>query len=158
MAAVTFPANLGGDGNTYSDDADPNTGLDNGGHRARFVPALGQALAMASTARDKAAAAASSEASASASASSAASDAAQTMSDRNATSADAAAAANSASAAGSSATSANNSLLALGDVLANGIGAFSVDANGDLNVSWNEPTVDDITINADGDLIVTYPA
>lgn len=47
MAEVTFPEELGGDGNTYSDDANPNTGLAAGGHRTRFVPALGQALAMA---------------------------------------------------------------------------------------------------------------
>lgn len=32
-------------GNTYSDDADPDTGLANGGHRTRFIPALSDALA-----------------------------------------------------------------------------------------------------------------
>lgn len=40
MASVTFPVELGGDGNTYSDDDNPNTGLGNDGHRQRFVPCL----------------------------------------------------------------------------------------------------------------------
>lgn len=34
--SATFPLT----GNTYTDDSDPNTGLDGGGHVARFVPAL----------------------------------------------------------------------------------------------------------------------
>lgn len=54
MAQVTFPPELGGDGKTYSDDSNPTTGMGNGGHRTRFVPALGQSLAMATTARNKA--------------------------------------------------------------------------------------------------------
>ena len=40
MASVTFPVELGGDGNTYSDDDNPTTGLGNDGHRQRFVPCL----------------------------------------------------------------------------------------------------------------------
>ncbi|MBL1267658.1 MAG: hypothetical protein COA87_007900 [Halomonas sp.] len=40
MAQVTFPEDIGGDGNTYSDDADPQTGMENGGHRLRFIPAM----------------------------------------------------------------------------------------------------------------------
>ena len=55
MAGVTFPTEYGGDGNTYTDDADPNTGLANDGHRARFVPALSNAVAMAAWAEQKAA-------------------------------------------------------------------------------------------------------
>jgi hypothetical protein len=47
MASVTFPPDVGGDGSTVSDDANPQTGLANGGHRTRFVPALGQLVAVA---------------------------------------------------------------------------------------------------------------
>lgn len=47
MATVTFPTALGGDGKTYSDDADPDTGLDGLGYTTRFVPCLKQAVAMA---------------------------------------------------------------------------------------------------------------
>lgn len=47
MASVTFPAALGGDGKTYTDDADPNTGLDGLGYVERFVPCLQNAVAMA---------------------------------------------------------------------------------------------------------------
>lgn len=54
MASVTFPTSLGGDGSTVTDDNDPTTGLANGGHRDRFVPALEQVVAMASTAVEKA--------------------------------------------------------------------------------------------------------
>ena len=57
MGSVTFPTEFGGDGNTYTDDADPTTGLANGGHRVRFVPALAQAVAMANHTTQKAAAA-----------------------------------------------------------------------------------------------------
>ncbi|WP_016854798.1 phage head spike fiber domain-containing protein [Halomonas smyrnensis] len=56
--SVTFPTALGGDGSTVTDDADPTTGLANGGHRLRFVPALSQAVIMSQTAASKAAAAA----------------------------------------------------------------------------------------------------
>jgi hypothetical protein len=47
MASVTFPAGVGGDGSTVTDDANPTTGLANGGHRTRFVPALSQMVAVA---------------------------------------------------------------------------------------------------------------
>lgn len=50
MASVTFPVSVGGDGSTVSDDASPTTGLANGGHRTRFVPALGQVVTVAQTA------------------------------------------------------------------------------------------------------------
>lgn len=46
MTEVTFPESLGGDGSTVSDDADPDTGLRNGGHRTRFVAALVQIVAI----------------------------------------------------------------------------------------------------------------
>ena len=48
MASVTFPPEVGGNGSTVTDDANPTTGLANGGHRARFVPALAQVVAVAS--------------------------------------------------------------------------------------------------------------
>jgi len=47
MTSVTFPPRLGGSGVTISDDADPNTGMLNGGHRDRFVPALKGTVDMA---------------------------------------------------------------------------------------------------------------
>ena len=37
---VYFDPAVGGTGLTVSDDGDPQTGLDNNGHRVRFVPAL----------------------------------------------------------------------------------------------------------------------
>lgn len=49
MASVTFPANLGGDGSTVTDDSNSSTGLANGGHRTRFVPALAQMVSVAQT-------------------------------------------------------------------------------------------------------------
>lgn len=48
MAGVTFLASVGGDGSTVTDDANATTGLDGGGHRTRFVPALAQMVAVAS--------------------------------------------------------------------------------------------------------------
>lgn len=47
MASVTFPAGVGGDGSTVTDDSNATTGLANGGHRTRFVPALAQVVAVA---------------------------------------------------------------------------------------------------------------
>lgn len=47
MASVTFPIVLGGDGSTVSDDSNPTTGLANGGHRTRFVPALSNTVKIA---------------------------------------------------------------------------------------------------------------
>ncbi len=49
MASVTL------NGNTYSDDSNPSTGLANGGHRVRFVPALSDMLAEAGNAAASAA-------------------------------------------------------------------------------------------------------
>jgi hypothetical protein len=59
MTSVTFPPGLGGDGSTVTDDANPSTGLANGGHRTRFVPALQQAVAVMSGAVSQSAASAS---------------------------------------------------------------------------------------------------
>ncbi len=64
MASVTFSSTVGGDGSTVSDDANATTGLANGGHRTRFVPALGQVVAVANKVVTDAAAAVSAAASA----------------------------------------------------------------------------------------------
>ena len=48
MSSVTFLTTLGGDGSTVTDDSNASTGLANGGHRTRFVPALSQMVAIAS--------------------------------------------------------------------------------------------------------------
>lgn len=47
MTSVTFDPAVGGDGSTVSDDADPDTGLANGGHRTRFVPSLSNIVSIA---------------------------------------------------------------------------------------------------------------
>ena len=47
MSSVTFSTTVGGDGSTVTDDANATTGLDGGGHRTRFVPALAQVVAVA---------------------------------------------------------------------------------------------------------------
>lgn len=47
MAGVTFDTTVGGDGSTVTDDANATTGLANGGHRVRLVPALAQIVAIA---------------------------------------------------------------------------------------------------------------
>ncbi len=64
MASVFFDPAVGGDASTVTDDSSPTTGLDNGGHRTRFVPALAQIVAIAANVVAKAAAAAASAASA----------------------------------------------------------------------------------------------
>ena len=64
MVSVTFPPDVGGNGSTVTDDANPTTGLANGGHRARFVPALAQVVAVASNTVTKATEAAASAAAA----------------------------------------------------------------------------------------------
>lgn len=45
--SVTFLESVGGDGSTITGDANPTTGLANGGHRKRFVNALAQVVAVA---------------------------------------------------------------------------------------------------------------
>lgn len=57
MTSVYFDPAVGGDGSTVTDDANPTTGLANGGHRTRFVPALAQVVAVAETAVEAAQAA-----------------------------------------------------------------------------------------------------
>lgn len=47
MSSVYFDPAVGGNGSTVTDDSSPTTGLANGGHRTRFVPALSQVVAVA---------------------------------------------------------------------------------------------------------------
>ncbi|MDL4862782.1 hypothetical protein NPJ88_010585 [Halomonas elongata] len=64
MASVTYPTEMGGDGKTYTDDADPDTGMANGGHRTRLIPAMAGTIAMAAYAKSQAEAASNSASSA----------------------------------------------------------------------------------------------
>jgi hypothetical protein len=52
MSSVFFDPEIGGDGSTVSDDADPNTGLRNYGWTTRFIPALAQLVAVATWTQD----------------------------------------------------------------------------------------------------------
>ena len=45
--SVTFLESIGDDSSTVTNDTNPTTGLANGGHRKRFVPALSQVVAVA---------------------------------------------------------------------------------------------------------------
>jgi hypothetical protein len=47
MSSVYFDPAVGGDGSTVTDDSNASTGLANGGHRTRFVPAMAQVVAVA---------------------------------------------------------------------------------------------------------------
>lgn len=64
VSSVTFPVGLGGDGSTYTDDADPTTGLDNYGYATRLVPMFSQSVAVANQVLTNATAAAASASSA----------------------------------------------------------------------------------------------
>lgn len=44
---VTFPPSIGGSGKTYTNDANPQTGMFNGGHRVNFFPILADTVAAA---------------------------------------------------------------------------------------------------------------
>ena len=72
MSSVTFSPSVGGDGSTLTDDSNVTTGLDGGGHRTRFVPALAQVVAVAANTVTKAGEASASAGAAASSASSAA--------------------------------------------------------------------------------------
>lgn len=189
MSSVTFSTTVGGDGSTVTDDTSPTTGLDGGGHRTRFVPALAQVVAVAANTVDRAAAANGSANIATAAANTAAAQVtlaatagaaqvtlataqvaaaatqkalaeghalASAASASTASAATATASAQAASAA-SAASAANTALLALGNAIANGVGAFSTDADGNLIGSYNTPTVTSMSINASGELLVVYP-
>lgn len=102
MATVTFSAGVGGDGSTVTDDSDPTTGLADGGHRTRFVPALAQVVAVAANTVTKATEAAASAVAADVSADAADVSADAALASQTAANASAIAAANSAAATQSS--------------------------------------------------------
>lgn len=52
--SVYFDPAVGGDGSTVTDDNNASTGLGKGGHRVRFVPAMGQVVAVAQFVVDQA--------------------------------------------------------------------------------------------------------
>ena len=108
MSSVTFPVEYGGDGKTYTDDADPTTGLDGTGYITRFVPTLAGSVAMAAHATQKADEADQSAQSASASAQQANEDRDSINLDLQALNGLVADAQGSADAAASSATTASN--------------------------------------------------
>lgn len=80
MASVYFDPAVGGDGSTVTDDSSATTGLGNGGHRTRFVPALSQIVAVAGNVTTKATQAASSATTATTKAGEASSSAASALS------------------------------------------------------------------------------
>ncbi len=47
MSSAYFDPAVGGNGTTVTDDSNVTTGLSDGGHRTRFVPAMGQVVAVA---------------------------------------------------------------------------------------------------------------
>ncbi|WP_306602491.1 hypothetical protein [Azonexus sp.] len=55
--SVCFDPAVGGDGSVLTDDSNAESGLGNGGHRTRFVPALAQVVAVAAHVVERAAAA-----------------------------------------------------------------------------------------------------
>lgn len=106
MASVTFSSSVGGDDSTVTDDDDASTGLENGGHRARFVPALAQTVAVASNTVTKATEAATSASNAATSESNAATSASNAASSESNAATSETNAAASASAASTSETNA----------------------------------------------------
>lgn len=170
MGSVTFPPELGGDGSTVTDDANPTTGLAQGGHRTRFVPALAQVVAVAGFVVGRVAAAAESAAEAlgyknqaAAFASDAAVEAGKSqveadraLAERNSAETYAANASGSASAAAGSVTAANQALIALNGAITNGLGVFSVNAQGELIVDYDDGVITNLHINANGELIISY--
>ena len=131
MASVTFTPDVGGSGLTVTDDANPTTGLANGGHRARFVPALAQVVAVAQhvvdTAEDVNADKLESQ-QAVTDAQGYAQDAAQTLQDTQAT------------------------VASVGSMLGINFGSFAV-VDGEMIVSHLTTTTPSLV---DGDLILTY--
>lgn len=163
MASVTFPVDLGGSGVTITDDTNPTTGLAAGGHRQRFVPALAQSVVMARTAQERARYSDNARLDSHAAmrgaqlAENRTKDVAASVDNHKMQAEDAATkAANSNTAALSAAQSANNSMLALGAALINGLGAFTVNVNGELVVDYNTGSISNITVDAGGFLQITY--
>lgn len=123
--SVTFPASLGGNNKTITNDSNPTTGLDNDGHRrddgSGFVGALGQVVVMAQTAVTKAGESAASAATASAAVTTATTKAGE--------------AAASASAAAASALSASNDADDVAAALASIAGGPVVSINGKTGIA-----------------------
>lgn len=126
-----FDPAVGGTGLTVTDDGNPTTGLDNDGHRARFVPALAQVVAVAryvvNTAQDVNADKTESQ-QAVVDAHGYAQDAAQTLQDTQAT------------------------VASVGSMLGINFGSFAV-VDGEMIVSHLTTTTPSLV---DGDLILTY--
>lgn len=122
--SVTFPAALGGNNKTITNDGDPVTGLDNDGHRrddgSGFVGCLGQVVVMAQTAVTGASNAAASASTASTAATTATTKAGE--------------AAASASAAAESALSAENDADDVAAALASIAGGPVVSINGETGI------------------------
>jgi len=155
MSSVTFPVDLGGDGSTVTDDANASTGLANGGHRTRLVPALSQTVAMANTAKNQAQVSTTkaTEAASSATAAAASESTATTKASEASTSATAAAnSATNADAARAAAVDAQNNAVA---VVTGGDGSLTAapgtlplaDANGRLHASWYAALLPNAALN-----------
>ena len=128
---VYFDPAVGGNGLTVTDDGNPTTGLDNDGHRARFVPALAQVVAVAQHVVDTASGIGDDVIAAQQAVVDAqgyAQDAAQTLQDTQAT------------------------VASVGSMLGINFGSFSV-VDGEMIVSHLTTTTPSLV---DGDLILTY--
>ena len=128
---VYFDPAVGGTGLTVTDDGNPTTGLDNDGHRARFVPALAQVVAVAQYVVDTASGIGDDVIAAQQAVVDAqgyAQDAAQTLQDTQAT------------------------VASVGSMLGINFGSFSV-VDGEMIVSHLTTTTPSLV---DGDLILTY--
>ena len=129
--SATFLESVGGDGSTVTGDANPTTGLANGGHRKRFVNALAQVVAVAQHVVDTAEDVNGDKLTAQqavADAQSYAQDAAQTLQDTQAT------------------------VASVGSMLGINFGSFSI-VDGEMIVSHLTTTTPSLV---DGDLILTY--
>ena len=129
--SATFLESVGGDGSTVTGDANPTTGLANGGHRKRFVNALAQVVAVAQYVVDTASGIGDDVIAAQQAVVDAqgyAQDAAQTLQDTQAT------------------------VASVGSMLGINFGSFTV-VDGDMIVSHLTTTTPSLV---DGDLILTY--
>ena len=128
---VYFDPAVGGNGLTVTDDGNPTTGLDNDGHRTRFVPALAQVVAVAQHVVDTASGIGDDVIAAQQAVADAhgyAQDAAQTLQDTQAT------------------------VASVGSMLGINFGSFTV-VDGEMIVSHLTTTTPSLV---DGDLILTY--
>jgi hypothetical protein len=133
--SVVVPATMSSDGlvHTYTDDSDPNTGLDGGGHVARLVPLILDNISITNAALSQVSSLTTVAANANTSAINAAS---------------------SALTATTSASATSNLLTNAGAMLGINFGSFTV-VDGDLIVSHLSTSVPSIV---NGELILTYEA